>query len=379
MRSRASPRLAGSPELVGGLARDAQIGLGIEAAALERAQHRGQQLGGARLDERVGDLDVGRLDELVDRGGAEVGFELGLDRLAQARLDLGAELLEGLELARRSRKLVVERRQDRLLELLHGRLGLLLQAFRSRVADLLRLAGAHPAQAALELLEQTPRAELDDVVTLRLSGVVDEVDDQDVAVLRGAVVDRHELGDRGAQDLELALDELLGDFRLRLRHLEPVPVGDLGRRLDGELCGEAERLVLGSRQLVVELRLRDGADLASAAAFQNQPPMWDSTASLKIRFRPTRASSTFCGTLPFRNPGIFVLAARSDEACSTACFMWSLGTSTSRRTRFSGSSSTRVLTAAHSASRCSPDRGSAPRARDLIPRTRHRKGVPLVR
>ncbi len=86
--------------------------------------------------------------------------------------------------------------------------------------------------------------------------------------------------------------------------------------------------------------------LASAAAFQNQPPMWDSTASLKMRSRPTRASSTFCGTLPLRKPGIFVLAARSDEACSTACFMWSLGTSTSRRTRFSGSSSTVVFTAA---------------------------------
>src|SRR5438876_9336807 len=84
--------------------------------------------------------------------------------------------------------------------------------------------------------------------------------------------------------------------------------------------------------------------LALSAAFQNQPPMWLSTASLKMRSRPTRASSTFCGTLPLRKPGTFVLAARSDDACSTACFTCSLGTSTSRRTRLSGSSSTLVFT-----------------------------------
>src|SRR5439155_24752420 len=63
-----------------------------------------------------------------------------------------------------------------------------------------------------------------------------------------------------------------------------------------------------------------------------------------MRSRPTRASSTFWGNLPMRKPGILAVAARSVEACSTACFMWSLETSTSRRTRFSGSSSTFVFT-----------------------------------
>ena len=63
-----------------------------------------------------------------------------------------------------------------------------------------------------------------------------------------------------------------------------------------------------------------------------------------MRSRPIRASSTFCGTLPLRKPGIFVDSARSDEACSTACLRWSVGTSTSRRTRLSGSSSDVVFT-----------------------------------
>src|SRR5690242_4434781 len=71
--------------------------------------------------------------------------------------------------------------------------------------------------------------------------------------------------------------------------------------------------------------------------------MWDSTASVKMRSRPIRASSTFWGTLPLRKPGIFVEAARSDDACSTACLRWSTGTSTSRRTRLSGSSWTFVF------------------------------------
>ena len=41
-----------------------------------------------------------------------------------------------------------------------------------------------------------------------------------------------------------------------------------------------------------------------AAAFLNQPPMWLSTASVKMRSRPIRASSTCGGTLPLRKPGI---------------------------------------------------------------------------
>ena len=194
----AAERLA---ELVGGLAGDAQVGLGVEAAALERPEHPVQELGGPRLDERVGDLDVRGLDELVDGAGAEVGVELGLDRLAQALLDLGAQLGERLELARGTRQLVVERRQHRLLDLLERRLGRLLLALRRRVRDRLRLARAHPAQAALDLLDESAGAELDDVVALRLARLVDEVDDEDVAVLRRAVLDRDELRDRGAAAL----------------------------------------------------------------------------------------------------------------------------------------------------------------------------------
>ena len=56
-----------------------------------------------------------------------------------------------------------------------------------------------------------------------------------------------------------------------------------------------------------------------AAAFMNQPPMWLSTASVKMRSRPIRASSTCGGTLPLRKPGTLTASARSCVACSTAC------------------------------------------------------------
>src|SRR6266508_5182173 len=56
-----------------------------------------------------------------------------------------------------------------------------------------------------------------------------------------------------------------------------------------------------------------------------------------------RETRTGIGTLPFRKPGIFTLAARSEAACSTAWWTSSLGTSTVSRTLLSGSSSTWAL------------------------------------
>src|SRR6266536_4630073 len=82
-----------------------------------------------------------------------------------------------------------------------------------------------------------------------------------------------------------------------------------------------------------------------AAAFRNQPPMWLSTASLKIRSRPILACRTCVGTFPLRKPGILAEPARSEVAWSTACLRSACGTSTVSRTRLSASSSTWVAIA----------------------------------
>src|SRR3990170_6590331 len=63
-----------------------------------------------------------------------------------------------------------------------------------------------------------------------------------------------------------------------------------------------------------------------------------------MRSFPSRDTRTGCGIFPFLKPGIFTLSERSDSACSIACCTWSGETSIVRRTRFSPSCSTPVVT-----------------------------------
>src|SRR3990172_4481501 len=63
-----------------------------------------------------------------------------------------------------------------------------------------------------------------------------------------------------------------------------------------------------------------------------------------MRSFPNRDTRTGCGIFPFLKPGIFTLSERSDSACSIACCTWSGETSIVRRTRFSPSCSTPVVT-----------------------------------
>ena len=53
-------------------------------------------------------LGLRRLDELVERSASEDLVHLSLDLLADALLDVGAELFEGVELGGGARELVVE-------------------------------------------------------------------------------------------------------------------------------------------------------------------------------------------------------------------------------------------------------------------------------
>ncbi len=75
--------------------------------------------------------------------------------------------------------------------------------------------------------------------------------------LDGPALDRDELGDRGAQGVELALDELLGYLGLDDADLELRPVGHLGLLLDRDGRGELPVLVVARRKLEVVLGLRD--------------------------------------------------------------------------------------------------------------------------
>src|SRR5471032_418262 len=87
-----------SLEHLGRLARQLEVGVGVDAPRLEAASEPGQKLARPRLDERARGAELRRLDELVDRGRTEEPFELVLDLPAQPALDLGPQLVEGVEL-----------------------------------------------------------------------------------------------------------------------------------------------------------------------------------------------------------------------------------------------------------------------------------------
>src|SRR4029450_10152738 len=119
-----------------------------------------------------------------------------------------------VELARGARQLVVERRQHLLLDLLDLDRRLLARAFGGLELDLLALARSGPGQRALDLLDESARAELDHEVALPFAVLVPGVAHTHVARARAPPLDRSELRDRLAQGPELLVDELLRDLRL---------------------------------------------------------------------------------------------------------------------------------------------------------------------
>ena len=130
----------------------------------------------------------------------------------------------------------------------------------SSYADALRLARRGADERSLDLLDETARAELDDRVALRLALGRDDVDDEGVALLRRPLAGGDELGDRLAQRLELLGDELLGHLGVGPADLELGPVDDVDLRLHGHGRGELPVRLVAGGELVVVLRLRDGAD-----------------------------------------------------------------------------------------------------------------------
>jgi len=182
-------------QLLRGLIRDGEVGLGRDPAALERADEPCQELGGARVDEWAGRLDVRGFDQRVGGGGPELRLDLLLDLLADALLEVAAQLGERVELARGARQLVVERRQHPLLQLVTRHLDLRGRAVDELLLDLLRLARRQPDEARVELLDHLTRADVDHEVALGRAVIADEVDDDGVAFARRAPLGRHELCD----------------------------------------------------------------------------------------------------------------------------------------------------------------------------------------
>ena len=238
--------------------------VGLDPAPAERADEAVEQLPRPRLDERAGTLDVRGGDERVDGGRPVGGVDLLLHRSADAPFDIGLQLGERVELARRARELVVELRQHLLVDVLDRDRDCGARLVGELVVDLLGLPHARADQRRLDLLDEPAGAELDDRVGLRLTGGALQVDDERVALLGRTVVGGNELRDALPQSLELLIDELLRNLGLGARHLERRPVDDLGGGLHLDRGRERPRLLLRRRQLEVVLGRRDRAAGACA-------------------------------------------------------------------------------------------------------------------
>src|SRR5207249_8353711 len=155
---------------------------------------------------------------------------------------------------------VVGGRQHLLLDLLDRHLGRAGGAIRERVLDRAGVSRRGADQRALDVFEQPAGAELEYEVALRLARFLDRVDDHDVAGLSGAALHRGEIGDALPQKLDLTVEELGWDLGLGIGNLQRRPVGDLGLRLYVDGRSEAPGVVIGRREVVVVLRLRDRPD-----------------------------------------------------------------------------------------------------------------------
>src|SRR5579885_1648980 len=239
----------------------------VDPAALERAHEPGEELLRAHLDREPLGVDVRGPHERVERELPELQLGRPLALLADARLDVAAELGERLELGDGLREVVVRGRQHLLVQLLQRHRPGLAGAVRELPGDLAALSREHAPHRLLDLVDEALRAELEHVVALAVAGGRDDVDDGDVAGLGGPRVDRREVAGRALQGLDLRRHRLLADLDPGARDLARRPVGELGPGLDGELGGEAPVLVGARRQLVGVLgragrphaRARDGA------------------------------------------------------------------------------------------------------------------------
>ena len=154
-------------------------------------------------------------------------------------------------------------RQHLLLHLAHGDLDGRARAVRERERDLLRLPGRRSDERRLDLGGESPAAQLDDRVRLRLAFGVDEIDDERVARLSRTLACRRELRDGLAERLDLGVQRLLRNLDLGARYLELGPVDELGERLHLDGRDEAPGLVRGAGKLELVLRVGDGPHAAS--------------------------------------------------------------------------------------------------------------------
>ena len=331
-------------ERLGRLAGELEVGGDVDPARLERADEAVDQLARPRLDDEPAGPHVGRVHELVDRGGAEAAVDLLVELLADPALDVGAQLVERRRTPRsrgRARRRAAASTFSRIsLSVTVDRAAACRRRARRRRRGSRRRRGRRSPSSISSISRPAPSS------TTR-SRCAWPSATRSMTATSPSWAGRPSTGTTSATDalelLELLLDRLVGDLDLELRHLELAPVGRLRLRLHGELGGEPPRRVVAARQLVVVLGLLDRLN-ARLRRRRSRTSRRCATRRPRCRAAPCRSAgrAPAGGTLPLRKPGILTVAARSLVACSTACWTSSAGTSTVSRTRSPSSCSTCV-------------------------------------
>ncbi len=223
----------------------------------ERAHEAVEQLPRTRLDERACALNVRGGDERVDGGGAERSVDLLVDRDPHSSLDVRAQLRERVELARGPRQLVVDLGQHLLVDVLDGdRDGWRPSRRRARSETSLVSPTLAPTRAAS--ISSTSRPEPSSTTVSDCASPAGLC--RSTTSVSPSLAGRSSAGTSSAtvwrKRLELLVDELLRHLGLGARNLERRPVDDLGRRLHLDRGRERPALLVGRRQLEVELRGR---------------------------------------------------------------------------------------------------------------------------
>ncbi len=236
------------------------LGLALAGQVLGQAELGALQLlldavpAGVRLvvHHRVRHRDLDPLQQRLDDPVAGLDLLLVLLAAAHLRADVRPELVEGVELARQTRELVVERGQHLLLDRLDrdgdiGRLALVLAQQLRREGD--GRAGLLPADGVVQPVEHRPGADLvaqpgrlDALELLPVAGG-GQVQGHEV-VVAGRPVDAGQAGEPLAQPVDLGVDLGVGDLRVVHGDSHAVVVGDGDLGPDVDLGAERQLLVV---------------------------------------------------------------------------------------------------------------------------------------
>ena len=279
-------------------------------------------VGGFVLDQRLGQVDVDRVDHRREGAIAHHAVGLSFLHLGQLLAKVVAQLGDRVELRGRRGERIVGVGQAQRLHILdqhperRGAGELLAETLRGKLlVELDDVAGLRAEHLRVHGLAELPRPDRVEIFVAgqrveRLAGAGRRhAHGEQVGLLRGPL-DRLELGELPLQALDPGVDVGLGGLGRRLHDLHALVLllRELQTRPHLDRGREDERLA-GLELLDVDLGIADRRKVLVATASRKYVGTLWCTNSSSTTSRPTWASMIGFGALPGRNPGILISRA----------------------------------------------------------------------